>query len=288
MSFVKRVINLTFRLGKGSFGESGYDTLTVSGLRIRANIINAGGDSMGVANVRVNGLTRSQMNDLSTFIRSPQGVLEVRYNVLIIEAGEEGKPLDKIFEGQIGLAVVDMANAPDVALNITAYAGYFEAVKDADAKSYPGTPDAVTIMQTLAKENGYTFENLRNISAPIDTPNLRGSARDQMARVAKSGRFNWTIDNGVLAIWPFGDSRGDTVAEISPDLGMVGYPLNVGTGIGVKTLFNHNLQLGKLVKVTSEIPYANGTFVIFNIGHDIESETPGGAWFTQIEGSPYL
>ena len=39
------------------------------------------------------------------------------------------------------------------------------------------------------------------------------------------------------------------------------------------------------VNGTSAVRAANGTWNVFNITHDLESETPGGKWFTTIDCS---
>jgi hypothetical protein len=80
MAFVRRKINLTLELGTGAFGESGTNTVTVSGLRVQANIEHAGGVSMGVASVRIHGLTQSLMNQLSSVTRNVDGQVALRFN----------------------------------------------------------------------------------------------------------------------------------------------------------------------------------------------------------------
>jgi hypothetical protein len=64
---------------------------------------------------------------------------------------------------------------------------------------------------------------------------------------------------------------------------MVGYPVFSGNGIALTTEFNPDLQLGRQVNVTSSLSVANGLWNPFSIVHELESETPGGSWFSQIQ-----
>lgn len=294
MSFVQRKINLTFKLGRDTngvqytFTEGDYDQVTVTGLRIQATIANAGAPSMGEASVIVHGLTPSLMNQLSTVSRLNGGQVTTRFYQMVIEAGDNAAGMSTIFQGQVSLATVDMSGAPDSSLHIAAHAGLFEAVKTAAPLSFPGSADVATIMQNLAVQNGYTFEN-SGVTAKLATPYFHGSPKQQMEACANAANINWTLDNGILAIWPKGGSRGGATPPISPATGMIGYPSNAGLGgsIAVKTLFNPQLRIGGSCQVQSSLPFANGTFVMFGIAHDLESETPNGQWETSFTGSPF-
>jgi len=294
MSFVQRKINLTFKLGRDTngaqytFTEGNFDTVTVSGLRIQATIANAGTPSMGQASVIVHGLTPSLMNQLSTVSRLNGGQVTTRFYQMVIDAGDDVAGMSTIFQGQVSLAQVDMNGAPDSALHITAHAGLFEAVKSAAPLSYPGSADVAVVMQNLATQNGYAFEN-SGVVAKLSTPYFPGSPRQQMEACANAANINWTLDNGICAIWPKGGSRGGAIPLISPGTGNIGYPTNSGLGgsIRIATLFNPQLRIGATCQVQSSLPFANGKFVMFEVAHDLESETPNGQWQTSFTGSPF-
>ncbi|VWB80331.1 bacteriophage protein [Burkholderia lata] len=290
MSFTRKKINLTFKLGRDTNGvqysfDGKYDTVTVSGLRIQATIANAGAPSMGQASLIIHGLTPSLLNQLSSMNRLEGGQVSTRFNQLLIEAGDEATGMSLIFQGQVAVAMPTYNNAPDVALQVTAYAGLFEALKVAPALSVRGSVDAAVIMQNLATQNGYMFEN-NGVSVILSTPYFPGSPKRQMEACANAANINWSLDNGTLAIWPKGGSRGGVVQTISPETGMIGYPAGTPAGgVLVRTLFNPHLHYGAAVQVESSLPFANGKFVLFDIAHDLESETPNGQWETSFSGS---
>jgi hypothetical protein len=301
MTYVRRAIDLTFRLGKGTFGQSSFDQVTVSGLRVQVSIQNAGGPSMGQATVRVHGLTRSMMNDLAQVIRLANGSVTMRFNQIIIAAGDYGTNLTKIFQGQITLAPIQMAGAPDAVLELAAYAGAFEQVQMIPPSSYSVPVDAAQVLANLAAQASppYAFEN-NGASAILDAPYFSGSLREQMYACVQQAHFEWnSLDDGVLAIWPKGGFRSGSAdipqivvtapalaPLISPATGMRGYPTNWNLGVAITTLFNPKLRIGKLCQVQSSLPFANGTFVMFDISHEIESEMPEGQWSTSFHGVP--
>jgi hypothetical protein len=293
MAFVKRKIDLTFNLGQDASGtqytfDGQYDTVKVSGLRVQATIANAGPPSMGQASVIVHGLTPSLMNQLSTVSRLDDGQVTTKFYQLVIAAGDDSAGMSTVFQGQVSLAQIDMNGAPDSALHMTAHAGLFEAVKITQPLSYPGTADVSTIMQNLATQNGYSFQN-GGVTTKLSTPYFPGSPKQQMEACASAANINWTLDNNVLAIWPKGGTRGGAIPLISPATGMIGYPMNSGMGgsIAVRTLFNPQLMIGATCKMQSSLPFANGNFVMFEVSHDLESETPNGQWETSFSGSPF-
>ena len=295
MTFLKRKIDLTFRLGKNTegnrfqFAGTDYTEVKVTGHRVQVNIANAGGVSMGTATIRVFGLTPSVMNDLAQVMRLSEDAIVLRWNQVVVEAGDDVNGMSQIFQGQINLAPINMNSAPETDILFSAVAGLYEAVKQLPPSSYPKSADAAVIMQNLAAESDppLNFEN-NGVSVILATPYFQGSLRDQMKRCAEAANINWTVDNSTLVIWPKGGFRETSpIPLISPTTGMVGYPTNYQLGVAVKTLFNPSLQNGKICQVQSSLPFANGKFIMFEIGHDLESEMPGGSWFTNFKGSPF-
>jgi hypothetical protein len=287
MAFVKRKIDLTFKLGTGTFGETGADTVKLSGLRVRASIVIAGGPSQSQAQLRVYGLTPSLLNQLSAL---NQAVMVSRNNSVTVAAGDDAAGVATVFQGQVAIGQVDMLGAPDSALLVVAFAGMLDAMKPAPPSSYPGDVPVSTVMADLAKRMGYAFED--NLTAKTDailsSPYFPGTARDQVVRAAEAADLNWIIDKGVLAIWPRSGTRAGKVPVISPETGMVGYPsYSSYLGIQVKSLFNPFLNCGETVAVKSSLAFANGSWTTYSIAHELDSEMPDGEWFTSFAGSPF-
>ncbi len=282
MSFVHRIIRLTFRLGEGTFGEDGSNQVVVGGLRVRAKVEKAGGASMGKLNAQIYGLTFSLMNRLSTLGMAPN---RIRRNTVLLEAGDADKGVSAVFDGTISNAWADFAGMPNVVFNIDAQAGLFEAVKPLAPSSFPGTADAAIIMAGLAEQEGLAFEN-SGVSVLLSNPYFYGSPRNQMKACADAAGIEWVIDNRTLAIWPKLASRGGLIPLVSSATGMIGYPTFTSRGIFVRSLFNRDITFGGRIKVQSALPQANQEWIVYKLDYDLESEVPGGQWVTNAQCAP--
>lgn len=293
MGFTRKAITVRFTLGDASaigtasqtevFSASGTNTVELTGYRISAAISKAGGASMGEAHLRIYGMSLSLMNELSTLGRTP---VFVGKNLIDILAGDEGAQ-SLIFRGTMQQAFTDLGGAPEGMFQVSAYSMLYQAVQAIAPTSFKGPTDVALILQGLATQMGMTFEN-NGVSVILRDPAYNGSAKTQAEAVVHDAGIEWNHgDMGVLAIWPKGGSRQGAIPLISKDTGMVGYPYPSGQGLlGVRTEFNPAINFGGRVQVQSDITPACGTWGVVNVVHEIESEMPGGQWFTSIVGSP--
>ena len=86
MSFTQKHLQVDFSLSTGNF-QGGGNSYSAKGLRITADIVKAGGISLGGANLVIYGLPLSVMNQLSTFgnVLTDQG-----RNSVTVSAWEDG------------------------------------------------------------------------------------------------------------------------------------------------------------------------------------------------------
>lgn len=289
MAFTHRRIDLKFQLGQGDFGKAGFDTVEVSGLRVTATITR-GGTTMSEANLRIFGLSLDVMNKLTILnVIQPYAA---RRNVITISAGDDSG-LSVVFIGNITQAWADFSDMPNAVMEITAHAGYVELMAPVPPTSYKGAVDVATILAGLGTQWSDTPLSLENsgVSVTLTDPYYPGTLLEQVRAVATAGNFNCVIDDvaRVLAIWPYGGTRGGQSVVISPETGMRGYPTYTQNGIQLVTLFNPNLTFGTTLDVQSQLPSdprflgGSGAWSVATVGHDLESETPGGKWFSRVE-----
>ena len=294
MSFVKRNLGFTFQFGLGTNGAGGYDTITLpDGLWATVKITQQGGPAFNEANIRIFGMQQSTMNRLSRIGLQPAAM---RNNIVTVTAGELGGNMPIAFVGGIKEAFPDFSNPTEAAMTISADTGTLDALKPCLPTSYAGSTNVVDIMQSLAKQMGYTLEN-NGVTGQLTDPYLPGSARDQaVAAAAQAGIYVYFENtNGVMSIVPMDSSRNTTAPTISPNQEMVGYPAYVGPGmISLKTEYNQNIKvLGNIVVKDSIVNSsgsgrgantsngANGTWRVMQLAHDL-STLPDGPWFTEI------
>lgn len=276
--YAKRKIDITIRLAKGEFGDGEGPEVTLTGLRASAGVLTYNGDAQGALQLRVYGLRLDRINQLTTI--GPV-MRQRRNNRIIITAGDEGGAMATVYEGIIDAAYGDFAGAPEVVFNVVALSAGLAALREAEPSSYKGGVDAAVVMEDLAEAMGYSYEN-NGVSCMLDNPYFPGTHLEQVRSCAKAANIYYTVDRGRLAIWPKNGYREGEPIKIGPQTGMVGYPQFSGDSVVVTTLFNPDVSLGGRVEVTSELTVASGIWNVFKLVHVLESETPGGQWFTQV------
>lgn len=281
MAFVRRLIDITFQLGEGDFGQFGLNQVKISGLRVAATIIKAGMPSMGTAQLQVYGLTLSKINQLSTLGVRPT---TIRKNNVIVTAGNEGDShLATIFNGTIVQAAGEFSGAPQVPFVIEAQTGMFDAVYPAPPLAYRGSVEVATVLQGLASHMGVSFRNYGVQGYLLSNPYFAGSARNQAYAAALAAGINIEIDNLVMSIWPPTGSVAGAAVLVSKETGMIGYPTYTSKGIMFQTEFNPNIGFGGLIEMRSDLTPANGIKTVNYLAHELDSQVPNGRWKTIVE-----
>lgn len=281
MKLVKRVIEASITLGAGQFGDQQGDTITLTGLRMMAAINSVGGEAQGQAAIRIFGLPLSIMNKL-TSVGPIMNQIRLK-NKIQISAGDEGSALTVVFQGVIDTAYAELNAAPDVALAIVAFSATDAAAKSVDPKSYLGSQDVAFLMQQFAIPLNLAFKN-NGVNVKLSNPSFNGTMLDRINECARAAGINYTIDRGVLSIWNQMSHTNDDIITLSPQSGLVGYPALNSQYIALKSIFIPNAHLGQRVTVSgSEVESVNGTWTIFTVAHNLESQTPGGQWFTELQ-----
>lgn len=279
MSLVTRKITATFILKSGNFQGTSSNILTIGGLRISASIEKIAAPGWGNAQFSIFGLTASQMNQLSTL---GMNVDNQYANSVIIQAGDDINGMHVVFQGTIWNAWADYDNQPNVRMNISAVSGLDAMVAKIPPLSYGVGVPVATLMQNIANQVGYNFEN-NGVTGTLNNAYFPGGAGDQMLAVANASGINFCVDVGsagkpTLAIWPKNGFRNAQTVLISPNSGLFGYPTFQLTCVVLRCIFNPAIVFGSQVTVASSIPAANGTWPVYQCQYYLESETPGGKW----------
>ena len=304
--YVRRKIDVTLTLGKGTFGQSGFNTVKLRNRRVFASISKAGLPSFESANVRIFGVPPAIMNSVTTLgIPWYQGRIN---NTMTIEAGDDINGMSVVYQGMIANAWQNLDGSPDTFLNITGLGAAIAAMVPVAPVSYPVGADVATIMAGLATQNGMAFEN-NGVRVTLPSTYAAGTAIDQINAIAEAAGINHTIEGGkdgkgpiqTLVIWPKDGVRGGAIPLIDADHGLVGYPKYNDNGMGFRCLFNPNitLRMGAQLQFKSQIGGApvngvasdaelqqagpNGLWNIMGpLVYDLAAEEPGGPWFCDV------
>lgn len=284
--YSQKAITLTVKLGKGTYGESGFNTVTLSGLRVEALLSAAIRNSaLSVvdknAEVRVFGLTLDQINQLTHAGTD----ISAAANTLAVSAGD-ATGMTTVFSGNVYQAFPDM-RMPDSGFVFLASGSVLLQMKPAAPSSYSGTADVATVMGNLASQAGLGLEN-NGVNVKLSNPYFSGTIGQQIAACAYAAGIYCTVDDvkGVLAIWPKTGYRAGAVPVISPETGMIGYPQFQVAGVRVRTLFNPEIYQGEQVQIQSQLTAASGIFSVFRVDHNISAQLPEGPWETEILAYP--
>lgn len=287
MTYVQRAITVIINAASASssnpkpltFGPSNSNTLTLAGYRVTATVELAGGLSMTSADITIYGLTPNLIQTMAS-LGSP--FYAAGNNTISLMVGDEVNGMSLIFQGTITTAFADLSAQPQAAFVITSLCGQSAALTPIAPTSFSGPTNVATILQNLAGQANFTFEN-NGVSVTLNNPYHFGTALDQIKAVCKAARINFVIDQNNLAIWPSGGSRGLGVPTISPSNGLISYPTFTAFGIEFSTVFNPGLQFGSIVNVQSSLAAATGKWQIYGLTHTLESITPHGEWRSDVQ-----
>lgn len=280
MALTQKLIDIKIDLANGVF-DGGGNSVTLTGLRVSSRIKIPGGASMGFLNAAIFGMPLSMMNQLSTIGTQ---LSRQDQNKIMVTAGD-ASGMAIVYQGTLFSAFVDAQSQPQVAFRVMGMAGAYEAVKPIPPTSIKGSADVATIMSGLAGQMGLAFEN-NGVSVKLSNPYLSGSARMQVLTLAQNAGIEHLIDRGTLAIWSPSQGRQGDAIMISPETGMVGYPVFNQQSVIVKTVFVPAIKYGGKMQIKSDLTPACGTWIINNAELELDSMVPHGRWFAGLQGNP--
>lgn len=303
LSYTVKALRFTFTLtGSNAVfpsapSQSAANVLQVTGLRAMVHVQAAGAAMSTQVSARIYGLSQADMNALAV-VNILNGTSEFINNTILIEASNDGgQSWQAVFAGVIVQAGPDYTEAPDVFLSVQAQTGFYEAIAPALPTSFPDSTDVGQICSVIAAKMGVPFVN-NGVSQKLPGAQyFSGSLLNQLQRVCLAAHVAFTQDGpqSTVTITPWGSPRMISPVTLTPQSGLVGYPKVRGDGfIEVRALYDPAFLLlgiltisGSDVIVGSNVPTtynsrANGSWQIGTMSHVLESQKPGGAWFTDM------
>jgi hypothetical protein len=276
----KKELRFVITLGTGTFGDTSNNVITLQGYRAVVDIDKAGGVQMSTLKAKINGVKQEDMNAITTLQWKPGYSIKNTVEVFAIDGNIE----TLVFAGNIINAWGDYQSMPDVFLQIQAQAVYFNQLAAVTPLSIPGGVNVVVVMERIARDMGLQFEN-NNVSVVLSDVYVANTLTEQARELARAANFDLYIDDKTLAITNRYDGRKGFIPTISATTGMIGYPTFDGLGVNFQALFNPAVTFGGKIKIETDIPQAAGEWIVTSVAHRLESEKPGGSWFSTIRGS---
>lgn len=299
-TFTVKALRATFTLtgSNAVFPGTTANVLQVTGLRMSAHVQAAGAAMSTQVTLRVYGMAQADMNALAV-INILNGTSGFINNTVLIEASSDGgASWQAVFAGAIIQSGPDYNEPPDVYLSVQAQTGFFEAIAPALPTSFPGATSVAQMVSVVAAKMGVPFINNGVTQTLPGASYYSGSLLNQLQRICQAAGITYVQDGpqNTITITPWGTPRASAVPFVlSPTSGLVGYPKVRGDGfVEVRSLYNPAFILlgpitikGSDTVVGSNTPTtynskADGNWQISTMQHALESQKPGGAWFTDM------
>ncbi|MDX7990850.1 baseplate hub protein [Xenorhabdus littoralis] len=258
MKFNRKAIRITLTLSgeNESFTSESQNKLSATGLRISAEINYGNGAIAPHSRVKIYGLPVETMAKL---LRIRRHTITALRNTVTIEAGEQGEELSQVFKGGITFAYPDMGDVPNVSLVIESQTAILDKMQGVDAESYEGEHDVVNIMSNICKRIGYSFES-NGVSEKLSNVYLPNTDIEKIRQLAEAADLDLYIEDKNIAITRKGHPRPALkIPVISPETGLIGYPVPTMIGIQFKAFFDPLIRFGGIVRIIdSQIAICNG------------------------------
>ena len=279
--FWKKAIKVSISLAEGTFDDKGNNEIILPEVPIHISMDKTGGDELPKCSIEVKNLKLNLMEQLTvlSFLQ-----LQTYNNVIKVMAGEEGRDLDLVFQGEIVSAIPVFSTDGDVTFKIEAASGYYPLQKSTPPVSVQGETTIEYLMKQFAAEAGYALEN-KGVTGSVSNSVFAGTPIVKARLLAKQTGIDLLIDNNKFVILPsYKDNRDCIIPLISKDTGLIGYPSFTNDGVECECLFNPLIEIGGLIKLESIVPKATGVWRVTKIHHDLEAYNSGGGnWHTKID-----
>jgi hypothetical protein len=294
--WAERIIILTIALGKGNFGNSGSNTVTLvsqngpySTLRILVQVQNASAPNPTSAVVVVYGLTLDQINQL-TLAGIDYGT---RSNYITIQAGDTTAGMATVFNGTF-FGAYPRGDQPDMAFVILANPANAISLTPAAPTSIAGPANADTVFGSILSGSGYTLTN-NGVTGMARNPYHWGSVWNQCKQASQAFNCEMAVDSTAktITISPRSGSSAGAGITLSPDTGMIGYPEFDQNLIRVRHLYSQSLVnrlkiLSSSFNVQSQFKPANRKWTTTQVDVNLAAQLPGGPWEIVVTGAPFL
>lgn len=264
--------------------EGDFNQIRSTGLRVLVNILNGNGAISPTANIQIYGLALDKMNKL---MRIQWNTMQAILNTILIEAGDEGEQLSRVYEGNITFAKINTANAPNVFLDIDSQSSIVEKLRPAEPITFDSDMDAAEMIRIIAVDYmGYKFENNGASLIIPDGGTYEKTYMDMVQKIAQDADFDLYIEQDLISICPRGVARKLKIPILSPDSGLVTYPTPDIRGVSFKCFYNPDVKFGGIVRIAdSLIDVCNNDWRIYGTRVILEANQPEGAWFIECNAS---
>lgn len=254
------------------FDESGNNKISISNCRATVSCQSSGNLFGTQATVSLYGLSLDLLSSLSSKAQGLFGSNSEKISMQIF-VGETA-----IFTGFMTSSIANMNSVPNSALTITATASADLQNKPSPPFSFNGATPVTSVITAICKAAGYSpyITGLDGIVAT--NPHYEGSIFNQLEKLCDDFEIAMSVASPTITFWPQNEKKDDVMPLISPEYGLIGYPIFSNGGVMLQTQFSTLLTTGRNVKLITSLPHASGTYKLTSVSHELSSWMPDGPW----------
>lgn len=265
------------------FPGTNSNTLTLENMRVSAKV-QAVARLATQADIQIFGMKQIDMNALTVAWANPPVVLD---HLVILEANNTGRADGwvQVFKGTIIEAQPDYRAAPDVSFSLQAVTGYFVKINPVAPTSYPFEVDIGVAAQDIIDRMGapWTFVD-GGATGVLSNPYFSGTLWDQLAQACQAANADFYVQGDEIRVVSAGQPVESAPSVVlSPDSGLIGYPMFERSGLNVMALFDPAFLCGSALEIKSAVPNASGRWFPYSIYHVLESRVLRGVWMSQLQ-----
>lgn len=267
--YSKKTLQFVFNLDDGN-GQS--ENMTLQNIKSLVSVDSYGGMGGTQAEIALYGLSAARLSLLSS-----RGI-----NALVTDGRTFSVKVYSgdivVFDGNIRASYANMNAAPDNPLMMNAVTGLYLRNKTQKPFSQQGTVSVESILSTLCQQNGYTLKAVKLNGIMHQNPYLQGSAFEQIATLCHAHRLDFEIIGSEVYVWPVTGAVDDVMPHISPENGLIGYPVYSENGLTFQTQYSPLLSFGRIVSLQTSLPHASGRYRLWGVNHFLSSWVENGPW----------
>lgn len=278
--YKQRNLKFEFTAEPGILDDKNNTTLVVENCKAQAQISMGTNVSGNMADVKIYGLSAELISSLSAkgVGAYNKGSIKIGMNILADD--------EMVFSGGIYACYADMNEMPEVGLVINAMAGLDLMRASTKPFTLKGYADYSDIINSICIANGYTYEGF-NVTGGQTNGYYEGSPLEQIRALCLNARLRFAVNSRKVTVWPIDlDEKGnidrskELAAQVSPEHGLIGYPVYSPAGLTIQAEFSTYIFSGGLIDLTTTLPNASGRYIANVVTHYLSSWIKGGPWYT--------
>lgn len=270
--YSKRTLKYEFVNETSSFDDAGNNIISISNVKSSVSLQSSGNLFGTQVNVSIFGLSLDMLAALSS---KAMGLFGTDTERIIMKIYIEDIA---IFTGYMTSSTPNMNLPPNAPLMITATANADLQNKVASPFSFSGSTPVTSVINAICKAAGYTPYIVGLEGKVISNPHYEGSVFDQLRAVCDDLNIAMSVAPPSISFWPQESTKDDVKPLISPEYGLIGYPVFSNGGVMFQTQFSTLLTTGRDIELQTTLPHASGVYKLTSVTHELSSWMEDGPW----------